>query len=89
VADHLHGHGARDAGPLKILHRRPSQVVQDAPRHAGVEARLDPGPPESFELASALGGVEDPRNDPAGHALEGLGSGSVRLERSAEQPGGS
>jgi hypothetical protein len=42
VADHLHGHEARDAGALEVPHRRPSEVVQDASWDASRRTRLLP-----------------------------------------------
>jgi hypothetical protein len=84
VADHLHGHGARDAGALEVPHRRPSEVVQDASWDASRRTRLLPCLPEALEGPAALRAMEHPRNDAAGLLLLRFRDGALRLERRAE-----
>jgi hypothetical protein len=82
VAGHLHCRGPRDAGPLQVPHRRAPEVVGDAPRIAGVEAR---GPPRLvLILDRAPVAVEHPGNHSALGPLERLCGLSLGLQAGAE-----
>src|SRR5215831_9564887 len=84
MPDHRHRGGTRDASAFQVPHRSPPEMVRDAPRHAGIAARLTPCFREALELASTLRPGEHPRNDDPGLLLLRLSRLPLLIEQRPE-----